>query len=204
MVREIRLYVEGGGDNKGTKRPLREGFSKFFEELIKEGKRRRIKIGIVLCGNGEATFEKFMIALKLNPEVESFLLVDADDPVSTDRLDHVGIHHGWAVAGVAEAQCHLMVQVMESWFLADPDALEEFYGEKFQRGSLPSHHDIEVHDKLRVIESLKHAIRNCRKPNYDKIHHAAEILKRLRPSKVRTSSKHCNHLFQTLEAVIKS
>jgi hypothetical protein len=36
MVKEIRIYIEGGGDSKNQRSSLRKGFSKFFLKLVKE------------------------------------------------------------------------------------------------------------------------------------------------------------------------
>ena len=33
MVKEIRIYIEGGGDKKDTKKAIRIGFSEFLKDL---------------------------------------------------------------------------------------------------------------------------------------------------------------------------
>ena len=95
-----------------------------------------------------------------------------------------------------------MVQVMESWFLADHEKLESFYAKDFQASALPKSKNVETIDKHVVLKALKHASRNTIKGEYHKIWHASELLKLIRPCKVREASVHCEYLFQTLESKI--
>lgn len=50
MVKEIRIYIEGGGEGKNTKQLLRGGFSIFFKELVLVARNKQIKWQIILCG----------------------------------------------------------------------------------------------------------------------------------------------------------
>ena len=59
-----------------------------------------------------------------------------------------------------------MVQVMESWFLADPDTLKAFYGREFRAGSLPRNQNIEQISKQDVERGLKHATSVTKKGDY--------------------------------------
>ena len=84
------------------------------------------------------------------------LLVDAEGPVTAyDPWQHLHASDGWArPASATNDQCHLMVQIMESWFLADVDALELFYERGLRRQSLPANPNIEQIPKQDVLNGL--------------------------------------------------
>jgi hypothetical protein len=78
-------------------------------------------------------------------------------------------------------QAHLMVQAMESWFLADQQALADYYGQGFLRNSLPGQPDIEQIAKEEVFRVLRHASRHTQKGEYHKTRHGFELLEENRP-----------------------
>ena len=95
-----------------------------------------------------------------------------------------------------------MVQTMESWIVADPDGLAEYYGQNFDRGALPRHADIEAVGKAAAADSLDKATRRTTKGKYRKIQHASELLQRIDPAKVRSRCRHCERLFAMLDRAI--
>jgi hypothetical protein len=42
MVKEIRIYIEGGGDKKETKKAMRIGFSEFLKDIKQIAQQQRI------------------------------------------------------------------------------------------------------------------------------------------------------------------
>ncbi len=94
---------------------------------------------------------------------------------------------------------HLMIQTMETWIVADVDALANFYGQGFRDAALPQRNDLEVEPKASVATALHNATRKTRKGPYHKIHHASDLLKRLAPHTVRQRCRSCDRLFATLE-----
>jgi hypothetical protein len=96
-----------------------------------------------------------------------------------------------------------MVQTVEAWIVADPEALSDFYGHGFLRNALPGSDDVEVIPKDRLLSSLSRATRSTQKGPYHKIDHGAALLERIDPEKVRSRSRHCDLLFRELEAVIR-
>ena len=92
-----------------------------------------------------------------------------------------------------------MVQTVEAWLVADPDALAGYYGQGFRRSALPRNHDIEAVSKDQLSQSLERAAAETQKGRYAKIRHCADLLGRLDPSRVRQRASHCDLLFQTLE-----
>jgi hypothetical protein len=42
-----------------------------------------------------------------------------------------------------DTYCHLMIQMMETWFLVDIDTLKDYYGKGFNENAMPKQKDIE-------------------------------------------------------------
>ena len=66
-------------------------------------------------------------------------LLDSDAPLEETETAKTFLQKQnrlWHLHEAEENQCHLMVQVMESWFFADKDKLAEFYGQNFNRNAL--------------------------------------------------------------------
>jgi hypothetical protein len=97
-----------------------------------------------------------------------------------------------------------MVQTVEAWLIADPDTLAEFYGQGFLRGALPKRQDVEAIAKADLVRTLDRATVRTQKGCYHKISHCADLLGLLDPNRVRARARHCNLLFTTLEARIRS
>jgi hypothetical protein len=202
-VAEIRLYIEGGGPSEHTKRPLRDGFREFFRQIHQEARSKKKKFTTIVCGSREQTLELFSQALQDHPDAINLLLIDADEPVVSGPLEHVKRHFKKGWPGLAEERCHLMVQIMEAWFLADVERLQEYYSKGFRANSIPRADDVETVPIARVLRALKDATHDCSKGEYHKIHHASELLQRVRTSRVRSASKHCDRLFKTLELQVQ-
>ena len=98
------------------------------------------------------------------------LLLDAERAVGeTGPWQHLKDRDGWdRPDGATDDQCHLMVQAMESWFLADRTALEKYYGQDFQETALPSNPQIEQVSKNDVLGGFRQATRGTTKGRYDK------------------------------------
>lgn len=200
MVKEIRIYVEGGGDKKDTKARMREGFSGFLKDLSKIARSQRIKWQIIACGSRGNAFSDFKTALEAHPDAFNVLLVDSEGrvPVDTKPWEYLKKHEQWDSPGLDNAHCHLMVQAMEAWLIADTDTLKRFYGQEFKENSIPRNPKVEEIDKGSLEPSLKTASRNTSKGEYQKIQHASKLLEQLDAAKVRSSAPYCDRLFTTL------
>lgn len=196
---EAWLYVEGGGDRFSRGR-LREAFSRFLSEPRQAAWRRSIQLRIVPSGSREEAYRAFRRRLEDDPSAHVFLLVDADRRVTAGSArEHLATGAGaWDLSFATDEQCHLMAQVMESWFLADPAALERFYGQGFAAGKLPKRQNVEEVPKDQVVTALDGASRNTSAGRYHKIHHGAPILESLAPQRVRGRAEHCDTLFEEL------
>ncbi|BCL38201.1 DUF4276 family protein [Nostoc sp. MS1] len=201
MVKEVRIYVEGGGDGKNQKALIRQGFSQFLKPLVEIAKSKKIKWDIIICGSRNNAFRDFQNALKSHPEAFNVLLVDAEAPVKVDSpWQHLKYRDNWdKPSGVDDSQCHLMVQAMEAWFIADVKTLKEFYGQGFKENAISKNYNVETVEKDRLEPSLKAATANTTKGEYQKIKHASKLLELLDVTKVRQASPYCDRLFTTLQ-----
>lgn len=194
---EIRIYVEGGGD-KDSKARMRQAFSQFFSESRDAARQRRSQWSVILCGSRDATFQAFQQGVKDHPDAHVLMLVDAEQPVAGTPREHLGARDPWDLSFADDEQCHLMAQVMESWFLADPATLERFYGQQFGARQIPARKNVEEVPKAEVEAVLKSSTAKTQKGEYHKIQHGPLILERLDPEKVRARAPHCARLFKTL------
>jgi hypothetical protein len=200
-VSEIRLYVEGGG-GKDSKARLRQAFSQFLAEPRVAAHTRGMPLRVVMCGSREDAYRDFMRGVRDHADARVLLLVDSERPVTVEPGEHLSTGDGWNLASIADEQCHLMAQVMESWFLADPEALARFYGQKFGAGQIPKRKNVEEVPKEEVMSSLERASRNTQRGPYHKILHGAPILESLSSERVRSRASHCDRLFASLQEAI--
>ena len=100
--------------------------------------------------------------------------------------------------GAEDMHCHLMVECMENWFLADKDALARYYGQHFRKNALPANTQIEKVPKRDVLRGLASATRDCPKGGYSKGGHSFDILASLNPELVRIASPWAARLLDAL------
>jgi hypothetical protein len=113
-VKEIRVYVEGGGDRKSGKDEIRRGFHQFLSQIIGLPGGKQIRWNFTACGNGKSTQKAFTTALKLHPAALNILIVDSDGPVEKSPSRHLFQQDQIDSLAILDDQCHLMVQVMET------------------------------------------------------------------------------------------
>jgi hypothetical protein len=197
-VSDIRIYIEGGGDKFG-KAQLRAAFSQFLGEIRTAAYQKRMQLRLVLCGSREDTFDAFRRGVQDHPADHVLLLVDADRSIDGTPREHLGGGETrWDLSFADDGQCHLMAEVMESWFLADPATLEKFYGQDFAAGRLPKRTNVEEVPKDEVFSALSDATRKTGKGRYHKIQHGPQILERLDTDRVSARAPHCAKLFDAL------
>ena len=191
----IKLYVEGGGDSKALRTACRRGFRQLIEKAGIAGRMPRI----VACGGRQDAYDSFAVAHG-GGDGTPMLLVDAEERVTAaGPWAHLRSRDGWVCpTGVVDDQCHLMIQVMESWFLADTETLASFYGQQFQQSALPGHAHVEDIAKAEVLSSLKRATRQTQKGPYDKGRDSFEILGAIDPAVVENAAPSARRLFGVL------
>ncbi|GDZ94655.1 hypothetical protein PA905_26110 [Planktothrix agardhii CCAP 1459/11A] len=195
---EIRIYVEGGGDGKESKAAFREGMSKFLKRLT--GEQQQIKITCVVCGSRNAAHRNFTHDLTSHPDAINLLLVDSEDFVRVSSArQHLMNRDSWDdLSGIDENDIHLMVQVMESWLIADIDTLANYYGQGFNRNAIPRNNNVEQISKAQIESTLKRATQRTKKGEYHKIKHGPKILAMIDVSIVRERSFYCDRLFRRI------
>ena len=92
---------------------------------------------------------------------------------------------------------HLMVQAMETWFLADHDAMRAFFGPRFMENALRRWPDLEAVPKTTVLDALKRATADCRKP-YSKGKVSFELMAQVDPVRVESACPHAMMLLNRL------
>jgi hypothetical protein len=123
-------------------------------------------------------------------------LVDSEDPISalsdntnadsTACVAHLTQRDKWDLASVPANQVHLMIQCMETWIVAAPDALARFYGQHFGGNYLPTRLNLEDECKRDIHAKLDKATsdRKITKGQYGKIKHASLLLPLVDPAKI--------------------
>ena len=186
MVAPITIYFEGSSD-------LREGFSAFFSGI--PGGRPKLVAGKSFAN----TIRAFVIAVEHSSSI-NFLLVDADGPNDGKLLQKVRGNPEWnSTLAVCDEQVHFMVQVMESWLLADKSTLESYYGRDFRATRLPPNPKVEQVSKDDVLRGLHDATRGTGKGPYHKTRHAPALLALIDTAKVRSAAPSCARLFHAIE-----
>jgi hypothetical protein len=204
VVNEVRIYAEGGGGGKDTKAAIRRGFGEFLRQLRALARDRRIRWNIIACGPRNAAFDAFKTALRTHAAAFNVLLVDAEGAVNQTPWGHLQERDGWNHQHVADDHCHLMVQMMEAWFVADIDTLESFYGNGFRRQAIPARNEVEAIDKAILETALQNATRDSCKGPYHKIRHGSKLLCLIDSQIVRSKASHCERLFGTLAHKIEA
>ncbi len=193
----VRLYVEGGGTTNRLRTDCRRGFAEFFKKAGLAGRMPRI----IASGGRREAYKDFCIAQRQGA-VCALLLVDSEKAVAEEDgpWDHLNKRDLWSrPPGASDDQCHLMVQIMESWFLADKKTLAKYFGKGFNEGALPKRDDIEAIPKADVFKGLENATRQTEtKGTYSKGSHSFEILALIDPKLVRRASAYANRLLVVL------
>ena len=193
----IYLYMEGGGNTKKLHTELRKGMRLFLEKAGFQGMMPKV----FACGTRNDAYRDFKNA---SCHGHAILLVDSEEAVAPEHQgqpwQHLKKRDDWdKPEGTTDEQCHLMVQCMESWFLADMDAVANYFEQEFVMKHFPLQgQNIEVIDKDQVYKKLENATRTCKKGQYNKGKHSFAILGLVDPDKVKLASFWAKRFFDTL------
>jgi hypothetical protein len=206
----MKIFVEGSGDSNALKTACRKGFRKFLE---KSGLKNQPRI--LACGSRQSAYDDFCTAIE-NGEA-AMLLVDSETPVSSEcqqgeakdwqPWQHLADRTGdqWQKPEKSsDQQCHLMVQCMEAWVIADRQTLARYFGQGFKENALPAtQRPIESVAKADLYNSLKTATKECKtKSVYGKGEHSFELLAQIDPGEVIRQSAWANRFVQTLKSAL--
>jgi hypothetical protein len=106
----------------------------------------------------------------------------------TSPWDHVKARKGdgWdRPPGATDEQLHFMHVCMETWLIADPDALAKVFGSKFEKSKLPAIATLEKSNKQKLYESLSAASKATPSGRYGKGDHSFRVLGEVAPQRLR-------------------
>ena len=163
------VYLEGGAH---LRRPMRN----FLRRAVGSD----ISIDVDACRSRDRAIARF--GRISSPD--ALLLIDSEgDDVNALRQI---VASRARLPGILD-RTFFMVQLMEAWFLADREALQEYYGPRFNARVLPNNSQPETILKNDVIGRLRDATRGTPKRVYDKTAHAPALLNLLNPAAVYTA-----------------
>ena len=193
----IKICVEGGGGQDRINTLCRKGFSEYFAKIVPANRKPKI----VPSGSRRSAYEDFCTSVRTERHKYDLilLLVDSEDPVANNQTAWQHLKQraadNWDKPENADSQsAHLMVQCMESWFLADKDALATYFGQGFLRNSLPAQANIELIPKCDVLNQLQHAVGPTTQRHYHKTNHGYELLGLINPAMVANASQRARAL----------
>ena len=195
----VKIYIEGGGEGELLDTYFRQGWSQFFKKAAgMAGKMPRI-----VRGKGrQRTFDLFVTAIKnRKPNELPLMLVDSEDPVQQGHTvwEHLKIRDNWdRPDGASDDQAFLMVQVIESWFLADWEMLVSYFGPNFRQNAFREWPSLESLSKADVYDFLEMATATRVKKQYKKGKISFEMLAKLDPVKVENACPHAKELMKRL------
>jgi hypothetical protein len=194
----VTIYFEGAGDEKSLKTRCRKGFSQLFQKAGFKGKMPDVRP----MGRRDAAFKAFR---KAHPNagngLKVMLLVDSEEiPADNDAWSHLKKQDGWCRPKEAQAdQAQMMVSVMETWLITDPEAFADYFKKDFKKSKLPAT-DLEKLSKQDVYEAIENATKTAKpKGKYGKARDSFEILGRIDPKKLRKACAWAERFFNALE-----
>lgn len=206
----VKIFVEGGGNNNtDLKSQCRKAFCNFFKKAGLDNRLPRV----IACGGRTDAYNDFYKSVR-NKE-NAFLLIDSEDVIDDkfdignnnnqdgspwEHLNNTKENQLTKPKDVSDKQCHLMVTSMETWLLADVNALSEYFGKKFKGESLPRHNNLERIDKNNVLEAINKAAKDTAKKRYEKGRDSFCILGMIDPALVQEKSPWAKRLIDTLLA----
>lgn len=196
---KVRLIVEGGGNSREEGARLRMSLAGFISRALTCDRRP----SIVLKGGREQVFDTFRTYVR-NPDDDlPMLLVDSEGEVRDDigTWAYLKEHSKWdRPEGASDDQAHLMVQAMEAWFVADPEAVKNGLGKNASVTHIRAPRNVESVPKATLESELNKAAAGTSKVRYQKLRDDLAILSVLDPAKVRAASKHARAFFDALQA----
>ena len=195
----VTIHFEG---HKG----LRGGFHKLFGPHIARARQMRIRFKLIAGGPRTETVADFLRSCRLRPSDLNVLLIDSEGPVPvTEEAIRSLRAQGWWDRSVTcdDSQINLMVQAMESWFVADPKALVEHFGQDFNTGGLPNPQNAESVAPANLVSAIRRCLpQGRRRRNYDKVADGAKLLGLIDADRVSLYCPHFARLRAFLDEVV--
>ena len=199
-VVKVTIFVEGGSPGDKNDNLFRAAWMNLFTSAGLAGRLPTV----VRCGDRANALRRFSFAVReAGGNDVPILLVDSEGPVNAGQSvwQHLRTNDGWRQpAGADDSQAYLMVQAMEAWLLADPDALREYFGQGFNENRLPGQNDPEQIPVAGLESSLRSASANCRQ-QYAKGVVSFQILGLVNADRLAERCRHAKALFDYLQSL---
>ncbi len=177
MKKRVMVFIEGegGGDpsrakaKKAKEGAFREAWGEFLKPLRDHASAAGARYGFqcVACGSGASALSRFKNPLRKDEGALRILLIDAERAVSdiTKPWHALGENPpAWA----GDKDLYLMVQCLESWLVADIEAVQQHYDAKgkpcFDTKKIPKWQNVELIHRHTVQSALENATTTCGKP----------------------------------------
>ncbi|MCC7246947.1 MAG: DUF4276 family protein [Saprospiraceae bacterium] len=197
----VKIYIEGGSaQDKSIYSLFREAWSKFFESA---GLKGRMPKAIPSFGRHD-TYRDFCLAFNnARPNERILLLIDSEKPLVKNESiwKQLSKESMPPPEGAGEEHIFLMIQVMETWFLADIDALNLYFRPDFKATKIPKWNDLESVPKESVFKALEDATASCPKKQYAKGKISFELLKAVSTKKVTEKCPSAARLIEHLKQI---
>jgi len=195
---KIKLYIEGGGDSALQDTLFREGWQTFFQKAGLGGRMPKTFRG----SSRNDTFDAYKTAVRVKKSDElPIMLVDSENLVSTGRNEwaHLKECDGWEQPlNSSDDDVFMMVCCMETWFLADLEALKKFFHDCWRDNALPQWPNLEAIPKETIFEKLALATADCGRKAYSKGKRSFEILKVIDPKIIEAKCPGAKRLLERL------
>ena len=199
----VALYVEGGGDDKDLKSECRRGFAKLLANMGFKGRLPKI----VACGPRNDAYDDFRTALGQGLR-HPIMLIDSEDLVNETNApnnpsgawNHLTACDKWQRPKAAsDDQAQLMVTTMETWLVADPNALIKHFP-SMNSTKLPDDNNLESRTKEDILAALKRATSSSNKGEYKKGRDSFDLLGKLNPDELKSKLPHFRRFVESLDA----
>ena len=182
-MRQIAIYFEGNP-------LLTEGLKEFLNIELALARHRRVRIDLIV-GGPKGPEKLCQTGQKVQPKATHFILLDYSDKPRK---------------GAPPKNTFYWIQVMESWFLADPAAIRKALGPCVNIAKVPKWKTVESISKPDVFKRLSSLTKICGKEkHYDDAHPpnlASKILRQLDRKEVQEKSPECRRFLTTLDRTI--
>ena len=199
----VTLYVEGGGHRAALKAQLRKGFRNLLVNANFAGRLPKV----VACGPRDRAYQNFKRAVREGKDFP-VLLVDSEvivqkrhqPPHASGAWQHLLSSDHWRQPKeAADDQAQLMVASMETWLVADRQALRDYFpGLNARR--LPPVERLESRPKEEILQALERSTETSNKGAYKKGEHAFALVGLVDPIKLERRLPHFRRFVKTLHA----
>ena len=194
MVADVTIHFEGHPN-------LRPGFHKLFESHVERAREQRVRFKLIAGGSRTEAIKDFLRSCTAQPSNLNVLLVDSEQAVQ-DTAAAIRSLRGESYwddcAACTNDQINFMVQAMEAWFIADPQALIKHFGQNFRSNVLPSPQNAEVTPVRELTAAISNGLRpySSRRSGYDKVRDGLELLQLIDET---TVGKYCRHFSRLMD-----